>query len=236
MLSEFFESRGRIQALRDGPAGSLLESFAQALSEAGYVRRIARRYLRAAEHFIYWTDRHGMPLCKVNEQCFARFDRHLSRCRCPHYGPAHQWRVGRGARMFLTYLQDTSIITPPPSVKLTIQDPVLLSAFCQWMRQQRGTCDVTLHTYSIYIRELLRRLGEQPSRCDARQLRAFILEKSRSGGRPTAKNCAKLLRVFLRFLIAKGQCAVGLDDAIPTLAHWRLASLHAILHQKMWSV
>jgi site-specific recombinase XerD len=93
------------------------------------------------------------------------------------------------------------------------------------MRQQRGTCDVTLYTYSIYIRELLRRLGEQPSRYDARQLRAFILEKSRSCGRPTAKNCAKVLRVFLRFLIAQGQCAVGLDDAIPTLAHWRLASL-----------
>jgi integrase/recombinase XerD len=225
MLSEFFESRVRIQALRDGPAGSLLESFAQALSEAGYVRRIARRYLRAAEHFIYWTDRHEMPLCKVNEQSFARFDRHLSRCRCQHYGHADQWTVGRGARMFLTYLQDTSIITPPSSVKPPIHDPALLSAFCQWMRQQRGTCDVTLYTYSIYIRELLRRLGEQPSRFDARQLRAFILEKSQSCGWPTAKNCAKVLRVFLRFLIAKGQCAVGLDDAIPTLAHWRLASL-----------
>jgi len=179
MLSEFFKSRVRIQALRDGPAGSLLESFAQALSEAGYVRRIARRYLRAAEHFIYWTDRHGVPLCKVNEQFFARFDRHLSRCRCPHYGHTDQWTVGRGARMFLTYLPDTSIITPPSSVKPTIHDPALLSAFCQWMRQQRGTCDVTLYTYSIYIRELLRRLGEQPNRFDARQLRAFILEKSR---------------------------------------------------------
>jgi hypothetical protein len=31
MLSEFFASCARIQALRDGPAGSLLESFAQAL-------------------------------------------------------------------------------------------------------------------------------------------------------------------------------------------------------------
>ena len=31
--------------------------------------------------------------------------------------------------------------------------------------------------------------------------------------------------MFLRFLIAEGQCAVGLDAAIPTLAHWRLASL-----------
>jgi|SRR5580700_7935943 integrase/recombinase XerD len=31
--------------------------------------------------------------------------------------------------------------------------------------------------------------------------------------------------MFLRFLIAGGQCAVGLDAAIPTVAHWRLASL-----------
>ena len=166
-----------------------------------------------------------MPLGKLNEQSFARFERHLSRCRCPHYGHADHWGVGRGARMFLTYLQDTSIVTLPPSAKPTIHHPALLSAFCQWMRQQRGTCDVTLYTYSVYIRELLRRLGEQPNRFDARQLRAFILEKSRSCGWPTAKNCAKVLRVFLRFLIAKGQCAVGLDDAIPTLAHWRLASL-----------
>ena len=152
MLSEFFESRVRIRALRDGPAGSLLESFAQALSQAGYVRRIARRYLRAAEHFLFWTDRNGMPVGKLNEQSFARFERHLSRCRCPHYGHADHWGVGRGARMFLTYLQDTSIVTLPPSAKPTIHDPALLSAFCQWMRQQRGTCDVTLYTYSAPTR------------------------------------------------------------------------------------
>jgi site-specific recombinase XerD len=31
--------------------------------------------------------------------------------------------------------------------------------------------------------------------------------------------------MFVRFLIADGQCAVGLDAAIPTLAQWRLAAL-----------
>ena len=231
MLSEFFESPVRIRALRNGPAGSLLESFAQALSQAGYVRRIARRYLRAAEHFLFWTDRYGMPVCKLNEHSFARFKRHLSRCRCPHYGHADQWTVVRGAHMFVTYLRDTGSITPP-SVKLPIHDPALLSTFCQWMRQQRGTSDVTLYTYRIYIRELLQRLGEQPSRFDARRLRAFLLDKSRSCGWPTVKNCAKVLRVFLRFLIAEGQCAVGLDEAIPTLAHWRLASLPRYLPQE----
>lgn len=224
MLSEFFESRVRIRALRDGPPGFLLEGFSQALSEAGYATKIARRYLRAAEHFIYWTRRHGMPVCKLNEQSLARFDRHLSRCLCPHHGHADQWSVVRGARLFLTYLRDARII-PVPSVESPVRDPALLSAFCQWMRHQRGTSEVTLYTYSIYIRELLRRLGEEPSRFDARRLRAFVLERSRSCGWATTKNCAKVLRMFLRFLIAEGQCAVGLDAAIPTLAHWRLASL-----------
>jgi integrase/recombinase XerD len=37
--------------------------------------------------------------------------------------------------------------------------------------------------------------------------------------------CTTALRIFVRFLIADGQCAVGLDAAIPTLAHWRLAAL-----------
>jgi integrase/recombinase XerD len=92
------------------------------------------------------------------------------------------------------------------------------------MHQQRNTCDATLDRYSVYIRELLRRFGEEPSRLDVRRLRAFVLERSHCG-RAAAKMCTTALRMFLRFLIAEGQCAVGLDAAIPTLVHWRLASL-----------
>ena len=231
MLSKFFESRARIQALRDSPAGSLLESFAQTLSETGYRTKTARRHLRAAEHFIYWTHRQGMPLGKLNEQSVAGFERHLSRCHCPHHGCGDRLTVVRGARLFLTYVRDARI-TNQRSIKTSVHDPALLSAFCQWMRQQRGICDVTLRNYGIYIRALLQRLGEEPSRFNARRLRAFVLQKSRSCGWGTTKNCATVLRMFLRFLIAEGQCAVGLDAAIPTVAHWRLASLPRYLPPK----
>jgi integrase/recombinase XerD len=224
MLSRFFKSRARIQVLRDGPAGSLLESFAQALSEADYATFTARKHLRAAEHFIYWTHRYSMSVCKLNEQSLARFHRHLSRCRCPHYGHTEQLRAVHGARLFLTHLRDVRIITLPP-VEPAVHDPALLSAFCQWMHRQRGSGDETLRKYSICIRELLRRLGKEPTRFDAHRLRAFVLKKSRSCGEATVKQCATALRMFLRFLIAEGQCAVGLDAAIPTVAYWRLASL-----------
>lgn len=231
MLSEFFKSCARIQTLRGGPTGSLLESFAQALSERGYARRTARKHLRAAEHFLDWTHRHGMPVRKWNEQSLARFDRHLSRCRRPHYGHRRRLKVVHGARLFLTYLRDARIITLS-SVDPPVHDPALLLAFRQWMHQQRGTCDLTLSHYSVYIRELLRRLGEDPTHFDARRLRAFVLKKSRSCGWTVVQQCTTALRMFLRFLIAEGQCAVGLDAAIPTLAHWRLASLPRYLPPK----
>jgi len=138
--------------------------------------------------------------------------------------------VVHGARLFLTYLREARIIAlhaQPP-----VHDPALLLAFCQWMRQQRGATDLTLHQYSIYIRELLGRLGERPSCFDARRLRAFVLERSHSWGPAVAQKCTTALRMFLRFLIAEGKCAVGLDAAIPTTAHWRLASLPRYLQSE----
>jgi site-specific recombinase XerD len=120
-------------------------------------------------------------------------------------------------------LRDFRIITPR-SAEPPVHDPALLSAFDQWMQQHRNVCDVTLDRYGVHIRELLRRLGEEPRRFDARRLRALVLERSHHGWAAT-KMCTTALRMFLRFLIAEGQCAVGLDAAIPTVAHWRLASL-----------
>jgi integrase/recombinase XerD len=143
MLSKFFKSRERIYAFRDGPGGLLLEGFAQALSERGYATITARRYLRAAEHFIHLTHRHGIPVGELNEQSLARFARHLRRCRCLHYAHANPARVVHCARVFLAHLRDAGIITASAITKV-VDDPVLLSAFCQWMRQQRGSCEATL--------------------------------------------------------------------------------------------
>ena len=224
MLSEFFDSALRIQALRAGPAGAFFEGFAQALSQAGYAEITARRHLRAAEHFIYWADRQGLAMRSLTEGSLERFDRHLRRCRCPRYGHTHRLDVLHGARVFLRHLQEVGAVAVA-AVERSAHDPALLRAFREWMRQQRGTCEGTLDNYAIHIRELLRRLGEEPDRFDARSLRHFVLEASRASGWATAKKCTTALRMFLRFLIAEGRCASGLEAAIPVLAHWRLAAL-----------
>ena len=104
-------------------------------------------------------------------------------------------------------------------------EPELLRAFCQWMRDQRGSTDGTLVNYGRPIRELIRLHGEDPSKLTARCLREFVMERSQRVGWAAANHCTTGLRMFLRFLIADGRCPAGLLGAIPTLAYWRLGSL-----------
>jgi len=224
MFEEFFACPIRIQELRNGPSGPLLEGFTEELCQAGYAEITARRHIRAAEHLIYWTDREGIPISNLTEKFIERFDRHLDRCQCPRYGHTHRLDLLNGARLFLKHLRGACVIAASV-VESTAQDPILLTAFCQWMRQQRGTCDPTLYNYSLSIRDLLRRLGEDPCRFDAKGLRQFVLEKSQQCGWAAAKTCTTALRMFLRFLIAEGKCVADLGEAIPVLAHWRLSSL-----------
>jgi site-specific recombinase XerD len=224
MLEEFFDGSSRVQSLRDSPGGPLLEGFAAELFQAGYAEITARRHIRAAEHLIYWSGGEGIPTPSLTDSVLERFDRHLDECRCPSYGHTHRLDLLNGARLFLKHLLGAGKITTSVA-EPTAQDPFLLTAFCEWMRRQRGTCDFTLYNYSLSLRDLLKRFGDDPDRLDAKSLRQFVLERSQQCGWATAKTCTTALRMFLRFLIAQGKCSAELLGAIPVLAHWRLSSL-----------
>lgn len=226
MLTAYFDPAGRrIRALRDSSAGFLFDGFANTLSEAGYATITARRYLRAAEHFIYWSDRNRRPVQDVDEKFLGQFVHHLDRCRCPHQGHADRASLTQGTRLFLKYLRDRGISTRLPVTSSAAGDSTLLSRYCEWMRLQRGTCDATLWRHRRYVRELLAQLGEVPSQWEAHGLRAYVSNRSRRCSPATLQSCAAAVRIFVRFLIADGQCTVGLDAAIPRVAQWRLAVL-----------
>jgi site-specific recombinase XerD len=225
MLTEFFESALRIESLRAGPAGRLLEAFAQALAHSGYAEITARRHIRSAEHFVYWANRAGMQVHGPNGPALERFDRHLRRGgQCPHFGHTFRLQILHGTRLFLTHLHAAGLIESAV-LERTAPDPPLIVAFDRWMHEQRGTCESTLANYAVHLRELLTRVGDEPGTWTAQSLRQFVLEGSRTCGWAAAKKRTTALRMFLRFLIAEGQCATGLEGAIPVLAHWRLSSL-----------
>jgi integrase/recombinase XerD len=225
VLSELFEAPARIRAIRSGPAGALLESFANHLFESGYATISARRHIRSAEHIVCWASRGRLVLHDLDASALKHFGSHLSRCHCGRYSCADRVDILTGARLFLKHLhggneQVTRRVTEPAT-----EPPALLQAFCDWMRALRGTSDQTLYNYGLRIRELLRSFGENPSDLGAASLRQFVLQQSRTAGWAAAKSCTTALRMFLRFLIAEGRCPADLLGAIPVLAHWRLASL-----------
>jgi integrase/recombinase XerD len=82
-----------------------------------------------------------------------------------------------------------------------------------------------LNNYIPSIRDVLKNAGDDPQRFTVEKVRKFVLERTRQSGWGAAKFCATGVRMFLRFLIADGQCPAGLDACIPTSAHWRLSSL-----------
>lgn len=224
MLTKFFESPTRIRELQRGPTGPWLESFADELAQVGYAETTARRHIRAAEHFLYWTSRKRIGVDHWVESSVDSFVRHLDRCRCPHYGHTCRMDLQNGVRLFLGHLRNVGVVAVPVAEQPT-PEPILLTTFHQWMHQQRGTSDATLYNYKLSIRELLESTGDNPRKFTAQSLRRFVLERSQQWGWAAAKKCTTALRMFLRFLIAEGQCPIGLDASIPQLAHWRLSSL-----------
>ena len=231
MFSEFFESPIRIQELHGNPDGRLLEGFAKELFQAGYAQITARKHIRAAEHLIYWIGRKGRTMAALEEKGIEEFVQHLNRCRCPRYSHTQRRDLRKGARLFLRYARFADLDTTR-IVEEVISDPDLLVSFCAWMHQQRGTCDATLYNYSLHLRELLRSLGEDPAKFEAQNLRQFILDTSQQCGWAAAKKCTTAVRMFLRFLIADGKCAPGLEASVPVLAHWRLSSLPRYLQSE----
>src|SRR2546426_8659167 len=103
MLAKFFESALRIQELRDGPDGRVLEGFAQQLCQAGYAEITARRHIRAAEHLIHWLGRKGRKVAALDERTIEEVVHHLNRCPCRRDCRTHRRGIPEGARLVLPY-------------------------------------------------------------------------------------------------------------------------------------
>jgi integrase/recombinase XerD len=128
-------------------------------------------------------------------------------------------------RLFIRYLQDRGMLprsAPPPS---PAEQWPILGAFRAWARQQRGIAHSTLDLWQRPIIDLLKTLGEEPKAYTAEALRTFMLERAKRYKVGRLKTYAVAIRGFLRFLVATGQCPVGREYALPSIANWQLAAI-----------
>jgi site-specific recombinase XerD len=190
---------GRVQWFHDSPNRDVIDSFYMELRRLGYSNNRVRILVRAAQHFARFACRRDVSATEFGEQLVEFFTLHLGRCRCSRYSGRQRISQIKGVRMFVEHLRDSAVIRSPV-IQPKTEDPALLVAFYGWMRQERGTADKTHHDYGIEIRALLKTLGEDPSKFDARGLRSFVMQRNQHRGQRLVQRCTTALRMFLRFL------------------------------------
>jgi integrase/recombinase XerD len=225
MLVTYVKTPTALAHYRSGPAGPHLDAFIGSLETRGYPPRRLLHLIRGVKRFSHWAQATGLTLLELDTNALEAFGQHLHGLQRLHYPSGRLSHLFVGARHFVRFLEMTGCVTPAAPATLPCPAPELFTAFRNWMRSHRGTTDATLKGYRLTIRALLHTLGEQPERFEATALRQFVLKRAGQQGIERAKTVVTAVRMFLRFLIAVGRCQPGLDHAIPTVAHWRLASL-----------
>jgi integrase/recombinase XerD len=228
VITEYFKWHQSLTRLLATPAGPHLSPLSEELKAEGFSYWILRRRLQGAAHFSDWNQRQGRSIEQLHESMLVEFETHLGTCRCdkPLRLSRHDdVRLLAGAQALLDYLRRCGVITSVPPSNTEADPPILVTGFCDWMRRQRGTQENTLHRYDVVLKDALETLGPDPRCYRAESIRTFILSRTEGRTRANAKEVTSVTRMFLRYLVAEGKCRTGLDDAVPTLAMWRLSAL-----------
>jgi integrase len=225
MLETFFTAPKMVAHLRAGPSGPYLDGFAAWLEGDRYEPSVTVRYLRAAAHIGHFTLEQGGTLANID---LLAFSRHLRACRCPRSkGGQRNHHTIFGARRYREYLVGIGVGQCSSTPENT--DPAIIIEYRRWLRQHRGAAESTVRLYSRDAADLLKALGDEPGRWDAKGVRNYFLDRASKCGAGTAEKLTTGLRAFLRYLSACRQCPADLDQAVPTFASWRLARLPRFL-------
>ena len=226
MLEKYFSAPKTLARLRAGLSGSHIDGFADALEQNGYSHGSALRYLRAAAHLGQFQQRRHKTLADIDANTLDDFRRHLQRCRCRRSNGGRVNHHGFfGAKRFRIYLFQTGVCERDLTAPVSNTEPALITSFRDWFRKHRGAAEPTLRHYCRNATGMLNILGEDLSEWNAQRIRTFLLDRANQCGAATVEHWVTAMRAFLRYLSFRGLCPNDLDQAVPRLAHWRLATL-----------
>jgi site-specific recombinase XerD len=226
MLKIYYSAPKTLARLRTGPSEPYIDGFAAYLADAGYAASSAVRYLRAAAHLGHFLESQGMTFAELDAGIAQTFRQHLPRCRCPlSNGGKVNHHTFFGIKRFHRYLIGLGVCADEPLRTVATDEPALIIGFRHWLEVHRGAAPPTRKHYCRYASELLDALGDEPVQWTPQQVRKFFLSSGECASAHTLENQVTAVRAFLRYLIAQDRCRSDLDQVVPRLARWRLASL-----------
>ena len=219
---DFKNSQTRKRLDGSNAVGPYIDGFTAELQQAGYRDSTICECLCAATHLGCWLEAEGGAVQDLSEDALEAFAQHFP-CDCFARKRVGYASVIGKARHFLGYLRRLGVVASGEDRQPLPGLPVV-EGFVHWMRMHRGLQDSTLRGYRHVVIDLLQTIGGDPGQFHVRDLRAFVLGRAKRQT-STPKSLISAVRMFLRYLIAEGRCASGLDDGIPSIAQWRLSAL-----------
>jgi hypothetical protein len=206
------------------PAGPYLEEFSQWREPRGCTTRTRRRCLFGATPFTRWAAAAGIAGQRLAATHLEEFRCDLAPHGQRHYASGHPTPRGMGAQHCFAFLSAQGLVSAFAVAAPRSPPPLLLTAFEHWLDVHRGVTAQTLRNSRPLLLDVLTTLDERPAQLEAKSLRAFILARAHRHGQGKATKVGTATRLCVRFLIANGRCAPGVDEAIPTIAMWRLST------------
>jgi site-specific recombinase XerD len=214
--------------LRESALAAHVAGYWTRLQSRGYAAGTRRAYLGCIAHFAHWMRRERLGLKRVDEDAAARYlAEHLPRCDCsePVRRLVHENRAA--LVHLLATLRACGAVGEPRKPHAQIEAE--LKRFDRYMGQARGLADNTREQRVAIVRRLLSsQFGSRPVvpvRLSPYGVRRFIVDHTDRWSAGSMHVIAGAMRGYLRFRASQGDRMQALLAAIPSVAHWRLATL-----------
>lgn len=221
------QSSEKLWSLRRPPQGPLvpyLDAYARRLCEQGFQRRTIAPQIRVVANFSRWLKANHIGLAGVTDEHAQRFlgrsDRRQSiGCGC-----------FAALRRFMALLHQVGVIGDvPPSCVTVTPIEMVIKAFGQDLRQTQGLSQATYRQYIPFVDVFLKeRFGSgciDLSKLCAADVVEFIKHQATRLSQARAKCATIALRSFLRYLRYRGEIALDLAAAVPTVPNWSMTGI-----------
>lgn len=217
MLTDYIRSPGTLELMRTSSVGPYLDDLTTTMAQAGFAPLTIIEHLRTVVQLAQWADLRGTDLARWDDSILAGFRRHLAQRRLAKRGRA----LGHAVH-FLAFLRTRGVIAP---VLPAPTSAPIVELFVSWMLRHRGITPHTLYRYRRVLDVFIAALSEDPVAYDVASIRAFVVKQFGRRGPGETRAAVTALRSFLRFLVAEGRVAPGIDKCVPTVPQWSLSSL-----------
>jgi integrase/recombinase XerD len=209
------------RAINPGALQPLVQSYIDHLVVLGYRAATIDTLEGRVRHFCYWLNQSDVSVAHIDERVIDRFARHSCCCR----GSRASDILGKAfismVRQFVSFLERSHVV----QFSARTPDGGGHQGYLNWLRQHRGLSERTIDARRKLMNQLVPLLGPDPRAYDAARIRTVIVAESQRRSAVNMKSIVTALRSYLRYLITQGQCLTSLDQAVPSVAHWKNSNI-----------